>query len=56
MKTEAKVDVLKMGIASEDVHNIELLHHDHADEIHEGDVRLVVVFLPELPGTAELLD
>jgi hypothetical protein len=55
MQPKAQIDLLEMGIPREDVLNAEVLHDHHAGEIDEGDVRLVVVLLPHLPGPAELV-
>ena len=54
VELKAEVDLLEMGITGEDVHDPEVLHDHHAGEIDEGDVGLIVVLLPQLPGVDEL--
>jgi hypothetical protein len=54
LQLEAEVDLPEMVVAGEDVHDAEVLHDDHAREIDEGYVRLVVILLAHLPGAAEL--
>jgi len=44
-----------MSVAGENVRNPQVLHDDHRREIDEGDIRLVVVFLAQFPGAAELV-
>jgi len=44
-----------MSVAGEDIGDAEILHHDHAGEIDKGNVWLIVVLLPHLPGAAELI-
>ena len=44
-----------MSVAGENVSNSQVLHDDHRREIDEGNIRLVVVFLAQFPGAAELL-
>jgi hypothetical protein len=55
MQLKPQVDLPEMRIAREDVGDLEILHDYHAREIDKGDVRLILVFLPQLPGVAELL-
>ncbi len=55
VQPEAQVYVLEMMVSGEDVNDAEVLHDDHAGEIDEGDVWLIVILLPLTPGAAELL-
>lgn len=52
MQPKTQVDLLEMRVAREDVGDSEILHDNHGREIDKGNVGLVGVLLPELPGTA----
>jgi hypothetical protein len=54
VQAKAQCDLPEMIVTREDVQDAEVLHDDHSGKIDEGDVRLVLVFLPYLPSTAEL--
>ena len=54
MQPKTEVDLPEMSVACEDIADAEVLHDDHAGEIDKGDVWFIVVFLPHLPGAAEL--
>ena len=47
---KSQIDLLKMGIAGENIRDAKILHDDHAGEIDEGDVRLIVVAQPKIVG------
>jgi hypothetical protein len=55
MQVKAQVDLPEMRVAGEGVGNFEVLHDYHAREIDKGDVWLIAVLLPQLPGAVELL-
>jgi hypothetical protein len=44
-----------MGISRENLGDPQVLHDDKGREIGERDVRLIVILLPQLTGSAELL-
>ncbi len=50
MQAKAEVDLPEMIIACENVYDAEILQDDHAGEIDEGYVRLVLVLLPQGVG------
>ena len=52
---EPKADLPEVGVAGKDIRDAQVLHDDNGGEIDEGNIRLVVVFLPQVPGPAELL-
>lgn len=54
MKLKAQIDLLKMSIAGENVHDAHVLHDYHARQIDEGDVGLVVVTQSQVVGAAKL--
>jgi hypothetical protein len=54
MQAKAQVHLLEVSITREDVANAEVLHDDHAGEIDEGDIRLVVIALTQFPSAAKL--
>ena len=52
---KAKVHLLEMCVAGEDIRDAEFLHDDERREINERNVRLVVKPLAHDPGTMKLL-
>jgi hypothetical protein len=55
MQSEPQIHLPEMIVAGENVRDAEVLHDDHAGEIDEGNVRLIVILLAQVPGAAKLL-
>jgi hypothetical protein len=55
MQPETQVDLLEVVIAGKHVADSKVEHDNYAGEIDKGNVRLVVVALPQLPCSAKLL-
>jgi hypothetical protein len=55
VQPEPEVNLPEVIVVREDVHDTQVLHDDHTGEVAEGDIRLVMIFLAQLPGATELL-